>query len=201
MKKPIIIATALVCLTSWCVRYYTLNGTFAVHGQYSTEIYEMHETVAFDDGVSYGVFEQPGYSVSVEDARIIDSDDYLKELGKNPEDFQFLSEKYLELTLTISNEGDYPNGLTFYGLPVIGSNWYTFYDNEVTACINPFFEDNYDYGHGCIVEKNSSSTVKIAYNLYEYRFLSEQFENLENEEMWLWVTLRPIDKRISISFE
>ena len=137
MKKPIIAATLIVCLVAWCVRYYKVNGgTFAVHYEGPSAVYGMHEMVSFGDNISNNALEQPGYSVSLESARMIDAEDYLKELGKKPEDFHFLSEKYLELTLTVANEGDYPKGLTFYALPVLGSNWFTYYDNEVTACIN-----------------------------------------------------------------
>jgi hypothetical protein len=200
MKKVIILTTVFVLIAAWCVRYYTLNGTFAIHDQYPLEVYKMHETVEFGDCVSYNVYEQPGYAISLESARIVNSDDYLKELDKTPEDFHYLSPKYLELTLTVSNNGDYPNGLTFYALPVLGENWYTFYDNEITACINPFFNDDFNQGHACAVRKNTSTTIKIAYNLYDYHFRESTYGNLENEKMWLWVTLRPIDKRIEIKF-
>ena len=119
----------------------------------------------------------------------------LKEIAQRQE----LSEKYLELTLTVANEGDYPKGLTFYALPVLGSNWFTYYDNEVTACINPFFEGDYDQAHACAVRTNTSTTVKIAYNLYERHFLPNQFKNLEHEKMWLSVTTLPVDQRIAFS--
>ena len=47
MKKVIILTTVFVLIAAWCVRYYTLNGTFAMHNQYPTEVYKMHETVEF----------------------------------------------------------------------------------------------------------------------------------------------------------
>ena len=200
MKKLIIGAIAIVCLVVWCVRYYTLNGTFAVHELYPQEVYSMHETVYFNDYKSYNMYDSPNYSISLEAARIIDSDDYLTEIDKNKEDFHYLSERYLELTFTISNYGDDMEGVNFYGIPVIGTNWYAFYDNEITACINPFFKDNYDAAaFGCAVNKDSSATVKVAYNLYENMFLEKQWDNLEQEKMQLWITLRPIDQRITIS--
>lgn len=199
MKKRIIGAIAIACAVIWCIRYYTLNGTFAVHGIYQEEVYTMYDVVEFDDCMSYGGYEAPGYSIVLEAARIVDAKDYLEELGKNVGDFQYLSERYLELTLTVSNCGDYKDGMNFYGLPVIGTNWYAFYDNEVTACINPFFENNYDAAWRCGVNKNSNATVKIAYNLYENMFSTKQWSNMNQEKMWLWVTLKPIDKRIAIT--
>ena len=54
MKKRIIGAIAIACAVIWCIRYYTLNGTFAVHGIYQEEVYTMYDVVEFDDCMSYG---------------------------------------------------------------------------------------------------------------------------------------------------
>ena len=63
MKKRIIGAIAIACAVIWCIRYYTLNGTFAVHGIYQEEVYTMYDVVEFDDCMSYGGYEAPGYSI------------------------------------------------------------------------------------------------------------------------------------------
>ena len=57
MKKRIIGAIAIACAVIWCIRYYTLNGTFAVHGIYQEEVYTMYDVVEFDDCMSYGGYE------------------------------------------------------------------------------------------------------------------------------------------------
>lgn len=198
MKKIITAVISVMLLSLQAFRYYTLNNGFQVHGLYPEKICSMKETIEFGEGKSYNVIEQPGYSISLESARIVDSDEYLKELNMTADQFNYLSEKYLELTLTVTNEGDYPDGTTFYGFPVVGTNWYTFYDNQVTACINPFFENNFEAAYGCGVTKGLSATVKIAYNLYEALFLPEQWDKIEEEEMWFWVTIMPVDTKIRI---
>lgn len=197
--KKIIIAVLLIGITSlWLLRYYKINDGFSVHGMFPEVEYQMNQKIEFGDNKSYNLIEQPGYEISVDSARVVDAVDYLKELDMAADQFEYLSEKYLELTLTVSNTGDYPDGLSFYGLPVIGANWYTFYDNQVTACINPFFKRNFDIANGCAVTKGSSVTVKIAYNLYEDLFLPNQWENIEKENMWLWVTIKPVDTKVKI---
>ncbi len=203
MKKRItIIAVISTLMLIWGIRYYTINDGFAVHGQYPCKVYSMHETIEFGNGKTYNMYEQPGYSISLESARIIDSDAYLKELNANSGNYSYLSEKYLELTLTISNNGDYQDGIIFYGLPVVGENWYTFYDEEITASINDFFVNNgVSSATGCMVSKGGSSTVKIAYNLYERHFLPKQWSDITDEKMWLWVTLMPEDKKIEIEID
>ncbi|MCM1227214.1 MAG: hypothetical protein NC320_07290 [Clostridium sp.] len=199
MKKIYARVIIITLTVLWAVRYYIINDGFAVHGNYPEKVYLMHETIEYNDCKSYNMYEQPGYSISLESARIIDSETYIKEIGSNAENYDYLSEKYLELTLTISNNGDYPDGIAFYGLPVIGENWYAFYDEQITASINDFFvENNVTFAERCGVRKGNSATVKIAYNLYENMFLPKQWNNLTNEKMWLWVTQSPVDQRIAI---
>ena len=200
MKKKIFAFFSVALTLAWLFRYYTLNGGMSVHGQYPEKIVGMHETIEFGDSKSYNVIEQPGYSVSLESARIIDTSDYLEEIGKTPEDFDYLSEKYLELTLKVSNEGDYTEGIEFYALPVIGEDWYTFYDNQLTACINPFFEGNYEAANRCAVKKDSSAIVKIAYNLYYNTFPDERWNKLDDEKMWMSATIKPVNQMIKIEF-
>ena len=197
--KKIIIAALLIGITSlWLFRYYSINDGFFVHGIYPEVECQMNQKIEFGDNISYNMIEQPGYAISVDSAQIVEANDYLQELNMTADQFEYLSEKYLELTLTVYNTGDYPDGLTFYGLPVVGANWYAFYDNQITACINPFFERKYDAAHSCGVTKGSSATVKIAYNLYENSFLPNQWNNIEKEKMWLWVTLKPVDTKVRI---
>lgn len=199
MKKKTVISFILtLCLALWSIRYYTFNGTFALHSQYPIEYHSMNDTIVFDESMmSYGVLYQPGYSICLNNARIVTLEDYLAETGKSTEDFSVTSEKYVELTFDISNNGDFGGGLSLYGLPLIGDNWYTFYDGEMTACINTFEQDP-SYVDMIIVEKGKTLTLKVAYNLYSYRFLPGEFENIENEDMWVCATKRPTEKYIKI---
>lgn len=202
MKKYIVCSLIFGLLAAWLIRYYAVNGTFQVHDLHPVEISEMHAPVAFNDYMSYGVqYAPPGYTIAVESARIVPFEDYLQEIGQSAEVFTNPAEQYLELTLTIVNHGDAPdgkNGVSFYGLPLLGTNWYTFYDNEFTSYINPIFEGNSDLAHICAVEKGESATVKVAYNLRKNNFMPDQWEHLSEEEMWLQVTCNPVDQRICI---
>lgn len=196
MKKIAICAIILVALTGWCIRFYSLNGTFKVKTTYPIEIYSMNEPVSLTDSVSYNMIEQPDYDIAVTDARIIDADNYLEEMGKTSDDFNMLSERYLEITIDIVNNGDMENVFSLYGIPVLGTNWYTFYDPDATIYINGFEDQSRDV---CIKAKaEGHRTLKVAYRLYWKDFNTEQWNDLENEEMWLSVTQSPVDQRIAI---
>lgn len=196
MKKAIIGAAIAAVLTAWCVRFYSLNGTLKVTSKYPRKIFSMNEQVSLTDSVSYSMIKQPDYDIAVVDARIVDSDDYLEEMGKTSDDFLMLSERYLEITLDIVNNGDTENVFAFYGIPVLGTNWYTFYDPDATKYINGF-EDN-GRAHYIKASMDGHRTVKAAYRMYWEDFNTAQWNDLENEKMWLSVTQSPIEQRIRI---
>lgn len=199
MNKIIFRAITLGFLLVWAIRYYNLNNGFAIKNYKPVKNYSMHETVEFGDNASYNVIHNTGYSVSVEDARIIDADALLTEINKDRKFFNSLAERYLIVTMTVSNNGDYEGSLDFYSIPVIGIDWYVFYSSEITACLNPFFNDNASIAHGCTVKKGTSATVTIAYNLHKNLFAPNQWKNLKNQDLWLWVTAQPLDQRIKIN--
>ncbi|MCD7890353.1 MAG: hypothetical protein LUG26_00825, partial [Ruminococcus sp.] len=163
---------------------------------YPIEIYSMNEPVSLTDSVSYNMIEQPDYDIAVTDTRIIDADDYLEEMGKTSDDFNMLSERYFEITIDIVNNGDMENVFSLYGIPVLETNWYTFYDPDATVYINGFEDQSRNV---CIKAKaDGHRTLKVAYRLYWKDSNTEQWNDLENEEMWLSVTQSPIDQRIAI---
>ncbi|MBO5383959.1 MAG: hypothetical protein J6A30_06645 [Ruminococcus sp.] len=196
MKKIIVSTVILAVLTGWCVRFYSLNGTFKVKTEHPRKVYSVGEHVSLKDSTSYNMIKQPDYNISVESARIIDADDYLEEMNKTSDDFLMLSERYLEITLDIVNNGDTENVFDFYGIPVIGTNWYTFYDPDATKYTNGFKEN----GRAQFIKAGMDGhrKVKVAYRLCWKDFNTEQWNNLKDEEMWLSVTLSPVEKRIKI---
>ena len=196
MKKIAIGAIILVVLTGWCIRVYSLNGTFKVNTPFPRKVYSMNEHVPLTDSMSYNMIKQPDYSIAVIDARIVDADNYLKEMSKTADDFLGLSERYLEITLDIVNNGDTENVFDFYGIPILGTNWYTFYDPDASKYINGFeVQDRELY---IKARPEGHRTVKVAYRLYWKDFNTKQWNDLENEKMWLSVTQSPVDQRIAI---
>lgn len=196
MKKIAIGAVILVVLIGWCFRVYSLNGTFKVTTKFPKKVYSMNEQVSLTNSMSYNMIKQPDYNLAVVDARIVDADDYLREMCKTDDDFLSLSERYLEITLDIVNNGDTENVFDFYGIPILGTNWYTFYDPDATKYINGFeMQDRELY---IKARPEGHRKVKVAYRIYWKDFNTKQWNDLENEKMWLSVTQSPVDQRIAI---
>lgn len=196
MKKAAIAVVILVILIGWCIRFYSLNGTFKVKTKFPRKVYSMNEQVSLTNSMSYNMIKQPDYNIAVVEARIVDADDYLKEMGKTADDFLMLSERYLEITLDIVNNGDTENVFDFYGIPVLGTNWYTFYDPDASKYINGF--EGQDRSIYIKARPEGHRTVKVAYRIYWKDFNTKQWDDIENEKMWLSVTQSPLDQRIAI---
>lgn len=207
MKKPVIITVVVLILVAWCARVYALNGSLLPQTKYPEEFYDMHEKIEVsEEDDMYDVFKATGYSFSVEDARIIDADDYANEIGMSREDFNDpKAGKYLEITLEVSNSGDYDGFIPFMGLPVSGTDWDSGYDPYITLEINTaqvfVMDDGVGTVCGFILDKGNTETIKIAYSLRANNFINgNRYENLEDEKMWLMITMRPVCKRILITF-
>ncbi|MBR3919595.1 MAG: hypothetical protein IKJ59_12820 [Clostridia bacterium] len=72
MKKIIVSTVILAVLTGWCVRFYSLNGTFKVKTEHPRKVYAVGEHISLKDSTSYNMIKQPDYNISVESARIVD---------------------------------------------------------------------------------------------------------------------------------
>lgn len=183
----------------WLVRYITLNGGFRVNTEYERSVYEKGDVVSFDDNMSSGIQYYKDYSISIDDCKIYDSAEYIEKLGKTEEDFELLiPEKVVELTATLYNNGDKEDGIYFSSLQLVGTDWYEYTNSEFTAYANEIFEDDVYSAYGIIVEPQSSYTVKIIYNLPRRGRTLKVWENIEKENMYLEITLRPINKIIKL---
>ena len=196
MKKLIIGAAVFAVLAGWSGRFYTLNGTFKIKTKSPRIVYSMNESVSLSDSIAYNMIKHPDYDIAVVDAEILDSDELLEQTNTKKEDYLGLSERYLVITLDVVNNGDTENDFDFYSIPVLGTNWYTFYDPDATKYVNGF--ESKDRAKYIRAKMDGHRKVKVAYRLYWKDFNTKQWNNLEKEKMWLSVTESPEEKRISI---
>lgn len=197
MRKWIIGSVSALLFAAWGIRFYALNGTFKVHSPNEIKYYSINEEVDTVNCSSYNVIEQGNLTLSVKNVRIIEADDYLQELDKTAEDFLDVSERYLEVTINVkNNDNDTEAFLDPYGFPVFGTNWYIFYDPDATKFANKMETES----RFIAIELDTGSTcdIKIVYPIRWADFNSSQWENLEKEKMWLYVTMSPIEKRIEL---
>lgn len=200
-KKILILASALVLAIGWCVQYFNINHTFALHDSCDVRWYGMHELVNLDNSMSYGGIDQTGYAFSVENCRIVDAEDFMTEYGKTPDQFSMVPERYLVVTMNIANHGEGEgSGINFFSLPVMGNSWYTMADPEATACANSFYNGAQE-AYGVAALEDTSVSVTVVYRLYAFMFPESRWENLEDENMCIWSTVAPIQQKVQLQFD
>lgn len=200
MKKTIVLILSLIFIIAWGIRFYTLNGTFSAHNEYQTINYELGDPVQFNDNMSYNAYHASGYSITANHVRIISFEQFLSEFNKTTNDFTTMPEKFLIVETTIENifSDNTEEGIYFYSLPIIGTNWYTFFNGEATAYANNFFNNNTSASYGVLVHRGDSAIVNIVYNLYENTFSKKQWDYLDYEPMWMSITIQPENQRIKL---
>ncbi len=211
VKTIIVLAVLLVLIALWAVRIYSLNGRLGTYSRYPITVLDVGENITFgENDETYNVFSSPGYSVTVESARVIETDAYIAEFGKDKDDFRKidLPEKYVEVTLSVSNysvDSKHPY-LYFHGFPLLGTDWSLTFDSVITAFINDpeymRYEVNTNGALAASLEKGTTETVRIAYGIPNTLLgTKDRFDNLEEEKMWLMVIMRPVCKRVEITFD
>ncbi len=210
-KRILTIALVLICAGLWLWRYISLNGGLVINDHYEHAYYEQGELVEFGDNMSSGKHYYSGYKISIDSTIIYDSDEYMEILGKTEEDFAILiPDKVVEITITLYNENEAKaegeaytsaDGIYFTTLELVGTDWYEYYNREFTAYANEIFADDVYKSYGIIVEAQSSYTMKLIYNLDKRERTDSVWAQIEEEDMYLEITIRPVKKFIKLSPE
>lgn len=196
MKKRYILTA--VGLIAWLVRFYQLNGTFAVHEPFPVRYYDMHETISFDNCISYEGSNFQGYTVSVESASVKDIDEYINEYHLDTSTLPYVHDKYLELTFTITNTGNTQEPFNLHNLPVNGSDWYQYADTHVAAQINPEIEWQSEYIDLPVIREHETVTIKSVYGASNEMFADDRIEHLDQEQYTVTASVYPEMKVVRI---
>ncbi len=207
-RSVIICVITVLLLSAWVIRYISLNDGLKVGYKYDRAIYETGEVVAFGDNMSSGINYYDDYSISVDECRIYDSNEYILMLGKTEDDFNLdIPDKILEVTVTLYNDGEVreddtytdEDGVYFSSLQVVGTDWYEYFNREFTAYANEIFQDDVWGSYGIIVVPQSAYTFKIIYNLDQRERTDAVWNKIDETEMYLEVTLYPVNQLIKIN--
>lgn len=197
-KKIIGVILAVVIIGLWAVRYYTLNDGFAIKYDMPHEYFDLGEKVEFDDDRPSSKVSCKGYSVRVNGVKFYEPDEYIKMYSKEDVSLKNYPDKVAELDVTFFNSDNTTDGLQFYPMQLLGKDWFMTMDPELIALANPIFENDYTKAYGIILRPDSSYDVKLVYGLHDYLFPEDRWNNIENENMWLEITIMPTDKFIKL---
>lgn len=200
IKRIFISLIIVMTVILWSIRFVSLNHGFHISSQYKQEFYNIGETVEFGHNMSSGMKYYYNYSISVDNYKIYDADEYIKFLNKSKRDFQFLiPKKVVELNVTLHNNGDNNEEILFTSLQLVGVDWYEYFNSEFTAYANTIYNNDASSAYGIILKPHDSYSMKIIYGISPEGRTRKQWKNIESAYMNLEITLNPVNKIIRLN--
>ena len=160
------------------------------------EIYEMGQDVSLDQCVLFS-YPMDGYSIKVKNARVLDTENFLKEyhaVGKNIPELYYEPQIY-EVEVEISNKDNEESGINLREL-YLQDNAGLIGFNEVYYRIA-----NKEKGYeetGIAVRPGTSITMLLEFSIPEKNFSKKACKNMEGEDFKLVATLYPVKKMIKL---
>ena len=195
-KRYVVIGIVLLLVaTGWIWRYSSLNRYYENITEDTEEvIYDMGEIVPFEDDRMEGWKQANGYSMKVDSFEIVDSQEFINEVGFVPADTFSPCEKIAVVYITLFNESSDADGimlteLGLYGIDqVLNLNW------DLLFAANPVLEGNM----GIKLSHDSECSLILPYSLFEKYFSGATWNNIDNYELYLELTIYPVQKKVKI---
>jgi len=200
MKKPwekglLILAGALLA-AGWLWQYQRVNAFYRELNNTTTEVYEIGMEVPFEDDYVGSKEPAKGYTLRVDDFRIVDCSEFIREQGFTlPEEYGF-PEKLALVSLTLRNIDSTAPGITLLDLTLSGIDQNAGIDWDLLPLLNPVLENSYRIA----LHQGTDCQVVIPYQLYRYSF-SAAWDDLENYPLFFQMTSHPTRKRIQVQGE
>lgn len=194
--RIILFAIVIVLLAgAWLWRYISFNQFYDELDQKSkTIIYEIGTTVPFGDNWIQHDCHALGYSLRVDRFEIVDYDSILTEHGEDESFNSYKPEKIALVYITLSKEisedlGVMLTELKLYGVDqVVGMDW------DLLLKLNPILEGNY----GIALLDYSECELILPYDLYQDFFSAFTWNNIDEYEMFLRMTIWPDEIRVKV---
>ena len=194
--RIILFAIVIVLLAgAWLWRYISFNQFYDELDQKSkTIIYEIGTTVPFGDNWIQHDCHALGYSLRVDRFEIVDYDSILTEHGEDESFNSYKPEKIALVYITLSKEISEDLGVMLTELKLHGVDQVVGMDWDLLLKLNPILEGNY----GIALLDYSECELILPYDLYQDFFSAFTWNNIDEYEMFLRMTIWPDEIRVKV---
>ena len=185
-KRIILLAVFLLIAAAWGMRVYWLNQKYP---DVERKTYDLQEEVELGkDIIDYDTME--GYFVTIESADIYEYEDLLSQYDL--EDFmeRDAPERIYLLKVRLRNTDNTETGIDVLSWKIQSNSVSQSLDFEL------YYELNQLDTYSVALREDSEKEFLLPYNLRKDFFYPSEWENLEDYEMWLTVTLYPTKKML-----
>lgn len=194
-RRRILGSVFIVLLSAlWIWRYYTINEYYQSLDQSSIPYYSMGEEVYFEDDFITLHESANGYSICVDDFKIVDYAEYINSL---PEEIEpdYPSDKLGLVTITLRNHSNAEDAIFLSSFTMHGIDSYQGMDWQLLTASNPVLGE----GHGIRLREGMEMQFILPFVLRKEFFGFDTWAHLENYQFYLQVTTFPAEKTICLS--
>lgn len=195
-KNKIIIRVVfvLVLVVCWTWRYISLNQFYDGISDVESAVFQMGQSVPFEDDRIGGYSQAEGYFICVDSFRIEEYEAYVESNDISFERPFAAPEKIALVSVTLSNSTSEAEGVMLIDLQLHGIDNYVGMDWEMLYALNPILEGN----PGIRLPHNTEVQLVLPFDLYRNYFGSFTWNNLSDYEWFLRVTAWPTEKDIRV---
>lgn len=194
--KIILIVFAISLLAgAWLWRYISFNQFYDELSQKGeTNIYEIGSVVPFGDNWIQHNCHALGYSLRVDRFEIVDFKSFLSEQEGIESTNPYVPDKLALAYITLSKEKSEDLGVMLTELKMHGIDQVVGMDWELLLALNPILEGNY----GIALPDDSECALILPFDLYREYFSSHTWNNLEQYDMFLRMTIWPEEIKVKV---
>ncbi|WP_062046895.1 DUF5028 domain-containing protein [Bacillus sp. JCM 19034] len=204
MKKIIVSLFVLALIGCYSVRVWSINQNVPLPPVYT---YKIGEEVAIENDIFLDAYENMnGYTVTVDEATILSIDDFIDKYDayNRLEEWEGdITEMVYDLTITIKNTNvmDDPlddfNGMQLIHYNLIATNFTLSYNSELFQMANPDLAE-LDMMSSFKLRPESEMQLHVPFPFSPNSQLKSSVETIKNNDLYLYVSLYPNEKRILI---
>lgn len=196
MKKRIFyLIVIVIAIAIWISRYININAYWesTIPENYKTTTYSMDEVVHLGDNfMRYGI-KANGCSLVVTDFEIIEYDKYLLRAVPLIET-SYPPEKLIIVDLLLRNNGTAANKIDLGAFLLHGIDQVFLSNNELIAQMNPILNNSTEI----LLSPDAEQRLLLFFNIREHNLSKVTFNNIDNYDMNLMVTVYPERKEVIV---
>lgn len=194
-KTWLIILIGTVLLGVYSFRVYALNKDYERNYGITDKVYDIGEMVPFGEDISVGNEILDGYSIRVDKVECMNIKDFMKKYRITADMLiEAAPERVFAVDISIKNENSQAEGVYLPDIILHGVDFYVDWNTELINYANP----ELDGALGVSVTSGKEAVIHMAYNLRKMHFTNRTWNNIDNEEFWMQLTVSPNRKEIKL---
>ncbi len=190
----LILAAAIVLSALWGWRYVSLNRYYQSLSDRTRQVYPAGEFVSFGtDWVTKDITAN-GYSVRIDDFRILDYEDYIATLDSSYEEPYGKPDKLALVYITLRNDNSTEEGVMLTDLKLHGIDNYVGMNWDILVMANPVLSGYY----GINIAVGKEYQLILPFDLDKEFFGSDTWRDIEGYMFYLHITAYPAEKDIKV---